>query len=380
MFTDFDIVIVGSGLFGSVIAERASRNGYRVAVIEARNHIGGNCYTENDPETGINIHKYGPHIFHTDSELVWNYITQFSEFNNYQHVSKSRVGNKTYPIPINLETLNKFFGVDMSPTAATALLNKLRLDIPNPQNFEEQALSVVGRELYDAFLYGYTIKQWDTDPKMLPASVAKRLPVRTDYRTSFYPSKERYQGIPVDGYTPIFEKMLTHDNITLFMNTTWESVKGQMHPDQLIVYTGPIDRYYDYQFGELNWRTLDFETRTESVNDYQGVAAMNHPDISTKWTREVEHKHFHPERNTLPNKTVVTREFSRKATRTDTPYYPVKTTQDIEAYNKYRELADAETNVIVGGRLGEYMYYDMHQVIGSALACYKNKIQAKLLT
>jgi len=378
MFTDFDLIVVGSGLFGSVVAEQASRAGHRVAVIEARTHIGGNCYTEDDPETGANIHKYGPHIFHTDNELVWNYICQFTEFNNYQHVAKSKIDNDVYPIPINLETINKFFKTTFNPEQAKQFLEQVKVKNNSPANFEEQALAVLGKELYEAFFYGYTVKQWETDPKQLPASVARRLPIRTDYRTGYYSNNDRYQGIPVEGFTPIFERMLDHENITVFLSTAWESVKDQIAKDQLVVYTGPIDRFYNYQFGELGWRTLDFEHRVEPVADYQGVSAVNYPQTNIPWTREIEHRHFNPERKQLPDKTFITREFSRLATKEDTPYYPIKTEHDIERYEQYRTLADKEPNTIIGGRLGEYMYYDMHQVIGSALACYRNKISVKL--
>jgi UDP-galactopyranose mutase len=375
----FDLVVVGSGLFGSVISERASRNGYTVAVIEARDHIGGNCYTYDDPTTGVNVHKYGPHIFHTDNKMVWDYICQFTEFNNYRHVSKTKHKGEVYSIPVNLDTINKFFKTNLTPNEAKQLIKTLRLSIADPKNFEEQAMSIMGKELYYAFFYGYTVKQWGIDPKQLPASVARRLPLHTDYNTNYYTNNDTYQGIPVDGYTPIFERMLDHPNIKVFLSTTWESVKESYTKDQLVVYTGPIDRYYDYCYGELNWRTLDFKNKIEEVDDYQGVAAMNYPDVEVPYTRVIEHKHFNPERKIHSNKTLVTQEFSRQATKEDTPYYPVKTTKDLEVYEQYRMLASQEENVIIGGRLGEYMYYDMHQVIGAALSCYKNKIQAKLL-
>jgi len=378
MSDKFDLVIVGSGLFGSVVAEQASKNGYTVAVIEARDHIGGNCYTYNDPETGINVHKYGSHIFHTDNKMVWDYITQFTEFNNYRHVSKTKHKNEVYSIPINLETINKFFKKSFTPSEARKFIDSIKLKFDDPSNFEEQAMSVMGKDLYYAFFYGYTIKQWEIDPKQLPASVARRLPLHTDYSTNYYTNNDTYQGIPVDGYTPIFEKMLSNDNIKIFLNTSWEKVKDRFQY-KMLVYTGPIDRYYDYCYGELNWRTLDFKHQIKNVDDYQGVSIMCHPDTETPYTREIEHKHFNPERKIKIDKTIVSQEFSRKANKHDTPYYPVKTTQDMEIYKNYRALADQEENVIIGGRLGEYMYYDMHQVIGAALSCYKYKIQVKLL-
>lgn len=376
MFEKFDVVVVGAGLFGSITAEQASRDGYRVAVIESRGHIGGNCYTYNDPLTGINIHQYGAHIFHTDNRQVWEYINRFTEFNGYKHKVKARVGNDTYSLPINLDTINQFFKKNYTPTQAQQWIDSVRaVATKDPKNFEEQAIALIGQELYAAFIKGYTLKQWETDPKLLPASVARRLPVRTNYNDSYF--KDRWEGIPVDGYTPIFERMLDHENIQVFLNTRWEDVKQHVR-QQLVVYTGAIDRYYDYCFGDLNWRTLDFVYRTEPVDDYQGVVAMNYADLQVPYTRDIEHKHFHPEKKTAPGMTVIGREYSRSATRTDTPYYPVNTEQDRAKFNQYRELAEKETGVVFGGRLGEYMYYDMHQVIGSALACYKNKISERL--
>ena len=374
MFKKFNLVVVGAGLFGSVIAEQASRNGHKVAVIEMSNHIGGNCYTEFDRETGINIHKYGPHIFHTSNKMVWDYIQQFSKFNNYIHKAKSCHNGHNYSFPINLDTINSFYDKNFTPTEAEAWIRFLCKEHTkqDPANFEEQAIALVGLDLYNTFIRGYTVKQWDTDPKLLPASVARRLPVRFTYNDRYY--NDTWEAIPEDGYTPIFTRMLEHENITVFLNTDWETVKDQV-TDQLVVYTGPIDRYYQYQFGRLAWRTLDFEYRVESVNDAQGCTQINYPDIDVPWTREIEHKHFHPERKTAPNKTIIGREFSRSATDTDTPYYPVNTEVDQTMFGQYRELAEQEDRVVFGGRLGEYMYYDMHQVIGSALACYKNKIK-----
>jgi UDP-galactopyranose mutase len=378
MFKDFNLIVVGSGLFGSVVAEQASRAGYRVAVVESRNHIGGNCYTEDDKDTNINVHKYGPHIFHTSNKQVWDYINQFTEFNHYRHKVRSMHDERTYSIPINLETINGLFRTNLTPKRADDWLAEVRKRFanPDPKNFEEQALALVGPELYNAFIKGYTEKQWETDPKELPASVARRLPVRTSYNDRYY--DDTWEGIPVHGYTPIFEKMLTHENIKVFLDTDWFAVKDQAG-DIPVVYTGPIDRYYDYCHGRLKWRTLDFKFETRNVPDFQGVCAMNYPDKEYPYVRVIEHKHFHPERKDYSkNQTVIHYEYSRTAKEGDTVYYPVNTVQDQELYKKYKDLADQEANVFFGGRLGEYMYYDMHQVIGSALACYRNKISVKL--
>ena len=374
MFDKFDIVVIGAGLYGSVIAEQASRDGFKVAVIESRDHIGGNCYTETDAETGINVHKYGAHIFHTNSKDIWDYINRFTEFNNYKHKVKTRVGNKSFSMPINLDTINSFFNAGMVPIEAEKFIKSLQTNTAEPQNFEEQALALIGQDMYDAFIRGYTVKQWERDPKELPASIIKRLPVRTNYDDNYF--FDRWQGIPVDGYTPIFEKMLSHENIEVFLNTSWDAVKLQCQ-DKLVIYTGAIDRFYDYCYGDLNWRTLDFVTDTHDVNDFQGCVAMNYADEHVPYTRQIEHKHFHPEKSSGA-KTIVTTEYSRTATREDTPYYPVNTDEDRAKYELYREKAEQETNVLFGGRLGEYRYYDMHQVIGSALAAYKNKIKSRL--
>lgn len=376
MFEKFDVVVVGSGLFGSVVAEQASRDGYRVAVIEVRDHIGGNCYTEADPVTGINVHKYGAHIFHTSNEQIWNYINQFTKFNNYHHRVRSMVNGRSYSMPINLDTLNSFFSENFTPAEAQRFVENLRVHKDNPANFEEQAIALIGPTLYRAFIEGYTLKQWETDPKELPASIIRRLPVRYNYDDSYY--FDTWSGIPVDGYTPIFERMLDHENIRVFLNTDWFDVARHVQ-DQLVVFTGPIDRYYNYRFGMLNWRTLDFDFQVKDVGDFQGVNAMNYADRDVPYTRIIEHRHFHPERKDYPaDKTVIHYEYSRAADEKDIKYYPVNKAEDRERFEQYRELAEAEPNVIFGGRLGEYMYYDMHQVIGSALACYRNKIKLKL--
>ena len=375
MFKNYDIIIVGSGLFGSVIAEQASRNNYKVCVIEQRGHIGGNCYTEVDLKSNIIVHKYGPHIFHTNDDKIWAYINQFTKFNNYVHKAKSMVNNTLFSFPINLDTLCRLHGHNYKPHEMAEWVEKNRYKINSPANFEEQALAILGHELYHKFIRGYTLKQWETNPTELPASVARRLPFRTNYNDRYY--NDKYEGIPVDGYTPIFERMLDNPSITVNLNTDWNSVRDSIE-NQLVVYTGAIDRFYDYKFGHLKWRTLDFEFNLELTDDYNGVTQVNYPETTIKWTREIEHKHFHPERRTNPGMTIVSREYSRLATVNDIPYYPVKTESDQLMFNQYKSLADAENNIIFGGRLGEYMYYDMHQVIGAALSCYKNKIAVKL--
>ena len=376
MFKNFNLIIVGSGLFGSVVAEQASRAGYRVLVVESREHIAGNCYTKDDADTGINVHRYGPHIFHTNNDTIWEYITQFSEFNDYRHKCRIQVGNRQYSMPINLDTINSFFGTNMNPEEAKLFLANKQVLNDDPQNFEEQAKALIGEELYNAFIKGYTLKQWETDPTELPASVARRLPVRTNYNDRYY--NDKYEAIPVGGYTPIFERMLDHPNIKVLLNTDWFEFRQENWGNQLVVYTGAIDRYYDYCYGELAWRTLDFDFQTHNIGDYQGITQVNYGDIEVPHTRIIEHRHFHPERKYPSDKTIIGIEHSRLAKRGDTVYYPVKRPEDIARFEQYRLLAEKEQDVIFGGRLGEYMYYDMHQVIGSALAAWKNKIQVKL--
>jgi UDP-galactopyranose mutase len=377
MFENIDLIVVGSGLFGSVTAEQASRDGFKVAVVENRKHIGGNCYTEDDPTTGINVHKYGPHIFHTNSDKIWDYIRQFSDFNNYTHKAKTKVNGQLYPFPINLETINKFGNKNWTPAEAGKWLSLVRMQaIEDPANFEEQAIALIGRELYEVFYKGYTLKQWETDPKELPASVARRIPVRTNYNDRFY--NHKYEAMPVNGYTPIFERMLGHENIQLYLNTDWFSVRSARDPGQLVVYTGALDRYFDYCFGKLTWRTLDFDWQVHNVGDYQGVCQVNYPGLDVEHTRIIEHRYFHPERNYDPNRTIIHKEYSRQAEGNDVPYYPVNKAEDQARYEKYRDLAEQDPTVIFGGRLGEYKYYDMHQVIGSALSTYSNRIKTAL--
>ena len=368
-----DIVVVGAGLFGSVIAEQASWDGLKVLVIESRNHIGGNCYTEDDAETGINIHRYGPHIFHTSNERVWKYINRFTEFNSYRHQCMSRVGKKTYSMPVNLATINQHFKKNWSPTQARLFFQGYNDAYSNPQNFEEQAMALMGNDLYRMLFREYTIKQWDKDPRDLPASVARRLPVRYNYNTRYY--NDVYEGIPVDGYTPIFNKMLDRPKIELRLGTDYFAIRDQIPADKLVVYTGAIDRYFDYKYGVLNWRTCDFVFKKFDVEDWQGVTQINYPSLDIPYTRTIEFKHFHPEKNYTKDATVVSFEYSRSAGLNDTPYYPVNTSSDREKYSLYHLESKQLKNTIIGGRLGEYMYYDMHQVIGAALTTYEKRIK-----
>lgn len=358
----YDFVVVGAGLFGAVFAHEVNKAGKKVLVIEKRDHIGGNCYSYDDPETDINIHKYGPHIFHTPDKRIWNYINTFADFNNYQHRVLTTAGGKVYSLPINLATINQFYNLNLTPAEAAEFLKSKTSNIASPQNLEDKAVSLIGRELYEAFIKGYTIKQWNCDPVELPAEVITRLPVRTSYNDIYY--HDNYQGMPVGGYEPIFEKLL--ENVPLELETDffekrdyWKSVAGTL------VYTGPIDRYFDYRWGNLRWRSCRFEMERMSLNDYQGVSIMNYADRDVPYTRILEPKHFYRERAHLSRGTVIIREYP--CDDPAQPYYPVRLKTDQEILAKYQEAQSREKDVVFGGRLAEYKYYDMWQVISRAL-------------
>jgi UDP-galactopyranose mutase len=367
-----DIIIVGSGFFGSTIAERiANECGKRVLILEKRTHIGGNCFSTHDQETGIEYHKYGPHIFHTSNESTWKYITQFTEFNTYRHRVYTQYKNKTYSMPINLGTINAFYEENFSPKDAEAFLRK-EIDsyaIESPKNFEEKGITLIGKPLYEAFIRGYTLKQWQTDPTNLPASIINRLPVRLNFNNDYFDDK--YQGIPVNGYTAIFEKMLSHELISICLDVDFFDYKDHIPNSTPIVYTGPLDRYFDYKHGTLGWRTVDFERRVEHLNDYFGNAVMNFADESNPYTRAHEFKHYHPERDYTQDKTLLFYETSRFASENDDPYYPINSADDAEKLKHYQNDAKAVKNTYFGGRLGNYKYWDMHHTIASALHMYE---------
>lgn len=374
--TGLKYLIVGSGFYGAVIAERiATQLKEKVLVIDRRDHIGGNSYSYTDKETNIEIHKYGSHIFHTSNEDVWNYICQFTQFNTYQHRVLTAYQNQVYSMPINLMTINSFYGKNFSPAEAQAFIQKEieRDKFENPKNLEEKAISLIGRPLYEAFIKGYTQKQWETDLKLLPANIITRLPVRFNYIDRYF--ADRYEGLPIDGYGKIFERMLANELIDVKTGIDYFDIKENVPEDCLVIYTGPIDRYFNYKYGQLGWRTTDFEEQTINVKDYQGTSVMNYADIGTPYTRIHEFKHFHPERKQAEDRTIIFKEFSRFAKENDTPYYPINTDRDKAIYGQYRELAAAEKNVLFGGRLGNYAYVDMHQAIAMALNTYEAKIK-----
>lgn len=376
-----DLLIVGSGFFGLTIAERAAASGRKVTVIDRRHHIGGNAYTENEPTTGIEVHKYGAHLFHTSNATVWEYVNRFTQFTNYVHRVYTTHKGVVYPLPINLGTINQFFRAAYTPGEARDLIQELagEFDPKGASNLEERAIGLIGRPLYEAFIRDYTAKQWQTDPKELPAEIISRLPVRYTYDNRYF--NDTWEGLPVDGYTAWLERMADHPNIEVKLNTDFfdesqplnkRATVGQVP----IVYTGPVDRYFDYTEGELSWRTLDFEQDVLDIPDFQGTSVMNYADADAPYTRIHEFKHFHPERaDRYPtDKTVIVREYSRFATRADEPYYPVNTADDRAGLLAYRDLAKGEQEVHFGGRLGTYQYLDMHMAIGSALSMWNNHL------
>ncbi|HJP73777.1 MAG TPA: UDP-galactopyranose mutase [Pseudonocardiaceae bacterium] len=379
-FTDYDLVIVGSGFFGLTVAERAATQlDKRVLVIDRRGHLGGNAYSEAEPETGIEVHRYGAHLFHTSNKRVWDYVNQFTDFTDYQHRVFSIYQGRVYPMPVNMATICEYTGKYMTPDEARAWVAEQagEIDSKDAKNFEEKGISLIGRPLYEAFFRGYTAKQWETDPKNLPAANLTRLPVRYNFNNRYF--NDTYEGLPVNGYTAWLEKMADHPNIEVRLNTDYFDVRDEIPAGTPTVYTGPLDRYFDYSEGWLGWRTLDFEQEVlHTTGDFQGTPVMNYADEDVKYTRIHEFRHFHPERTNYPtDKTVIVREFSRAADKNDEPYYPINTPEDRAKLESYRELAKAETrngNVLFGGRLGTYKYLDMHMAIGSALSMFDNKI------
>ncbi|HYG93760.1 MAG TPA: UDP-galactopyranose mutase [Nocardioides sp.] len=371
-----DLVVVGSGLFGLTIAERcADELGLRVLVLERRHHIGGNAYSEADPETGIEMHVYGAHLFHTSNERVWEYVNRFTSFTNYQHRVFGQYDGQVYSLPMNLGLINQFFGRSHTPDEARELIAEQasEIDTAAATNLEEKAISLIGRPLYEAFIKGYTAKQWQTDPTKLSADIITRLPVRYNFDNRWF--NDKYEGLPVDGYTAWLQKMADHPNIEVRLNTDFFEVADEFKGKVPIVYTGPVDEYFHNAEGRLSWRTVDLEAEVKHVDDFQGCAVMNYNDQGVPWTRIHEFKHFHPERTYISGKTVIVHEYSRFAEDDDEPYYPINTAEDREKLLRYRDRARQEPMVLFGGRLGTYKYLDMHMAIGSALSMFDNKIR-----
>ena len=369
----YDYLIVGAGLFGSVFACEAKAAGKKVLVIDKRPNIAGNVYTEKTE--GINVHKYGAHIFHTNLKNVWEYVNRFAEFNRFTNAPVANYKGELYSLPFNMYTFNKMWGV-VTPAEAQAEIDRQRSEIKGePQNLEEQAISLVGRDIYEKLIKGYTEKQWGRDCKGLPSFIIKRLPVRLTYDNNYF--NALYQGIPVGGYTKMVENML--DGIEVRLDVDYLENKSEL--DALadkVLYTGAIDAYFGYRLGNLEYRSVRFENELLDIPNFQGNAAVNYTDRETPWTRIIEHKWFEFGRdedgNELP-KTVISREYSSEWKPGDEPYYPVNDEKNSKLYSRYRELADKEKNVIFGGRLGEYKYYDMDAVIASALECAEKNLK-----
>ena len=361
----YDYLVVGSGLYGAIFAHEAKAKGKSVLVIDKRPNIAGNVYTEK--QEGINVHMYGAHIFHTNDKRVWNYITQFAEFNRFTNSPVANYKGELYSMPFNMYTFNKMWGV-VTPEEAAAKIDEQKKEITGePKNLEEQAISLVGRDIYEKLVKGYTEKQWGRDCKELPAFIIKRLPVRLTFDNNYF--NALYQGIPIGGYTKMVENLL--DGIEVRLNTDYLEHKAEL--DALadkVVYTGPIDAYFGFKLGTLEYRSVRFENETLDIPNFQGNAAVNYTDRETPWTRIIEHKWFEfgkdEDGNDLP-KTIISREYSSEWKAGDEPYYPVNDEKNGQLYAKYKELADKETGVIFGGRLGEYKYYDMDTTIASVL-------------
>lgn len=361
----YDFLIVGCGMFGSVFARQALDAGKTVLMVDKRKHIAGNCYTENIK--GIEVHKYGPHVFHTNNKTIWDYVNRFAEFNHFTYRAKVSNGENMYSFPINMMTLHQLWGVK-TPTEARAKLKEVKVPVDNPKNMKEWILSQVGEEIYETFIKGYTIKQWGKDPSELPSFIIKRLPIRLTYDDNYF--NDRYQGIPVGGYTKMFEKMIDGADVRLEVDYLKDQ-EGLNSVAKKIVFTGKIDEFFDYSLGELEYRTIKFDHRIMS-GDYQGNAAVNHTDISVPYTRTIEHKHFEFKES---EDTVVTFEYPEKWDKKKVPLYPVNDDKNNSMYKSYRALARKQhPDILFGGRLAEYKYYDMHQVVGSALSKSKSEL------
>lgn len=373
MFENYNFIIVGAGLFGAVTAERiASQKKENVLLLEKRSHIGGNCYSVIEEETGIEVHKYGSHIFHTDNIEVWEYIRNFMSLNNYRHHVFTTYKDRVYQMPINLFTVNHFYNINLKPADLQEFFRSEaeKEKIIDPKNLEEKAISLIGRPLYEAFIKGYTEKQWETDPKNLSPDIITRLPFRNNYNSEYF--EDPVQGLPVDGYENLFKNLLSSRKITVKLNTDFFLIKESIPENIKIIYTGPIDRYFEYKHGKLGWRTIDFKREIIDVDSYQGTAVMNYADKDIPYTRIHEFKYYHPERNYKSGKTVIFKEFSKHSQDHDEPYYPINRREDMEKLASYKSIP--VKNIFFGGRLGNYKYYDMDDTIISALNFFKEKI------
>tara|TARA_A100001011_G_scaffold393368_2_gene483044 strand:- start:2783 stop:3916 length:1134 start_codon:yes stop_codon:yes gene_type:complete len=360
-----DFLIVGSGLYGCVLAERISSIlKKKVIILEKRNHIGGNCYSEIDKKTGIEYHKYGTHIFHTSIKPVWDYLKNFTQFNSYRHQVLTKYKSRTYQMPINLETINSFFNKDFRPEEAKNFIKKQTRnhDKKNLNNFEEKARSQIGDKLYEAFIKNYTYKQWGRNPKSLPSSIFNRLPIRFDYNEDYY-KNPFIQGIPLEGYTKIFKRLTEKSNIEIIYNSNY-NFENSHDVKYLTIYTGPLDKLLKNKFGKLEWRSLEFKKEIINNEDYQGTSVMNYPELKFKFTRIHEPKHLHPERK-YGKKTLIIKEYPRLDS--NEPYYPINDIKNRSRHKKYKNYLNKNRKIIFGGRLADYAYYDMDMTVSAAL-------------
>ena len=378
-FGDYELIVVGAGLFGLTVAESMARvYGSRVLILERRDHPGGNAWSQREEETGIEIHRYGAHLFHTSNERVWNYVHRFTSFTDYQHRVYTVFKGKVYPMPINLGTICTYFGRHLSPDQARELILEQTTETGRGEatNLEEKAISLIGRPLYEAFVRGYTAKQWQTDPRELSPDIITRLPVRYTFDNRYF--SDTHEGLPVTGYDRWINSMLESPLIDVLLGTDFFDLRAELPPGIPVVYTGPLDRYFGYSEGPLGWRTLDFEQEILPVGDFQGTPVMNYADEDVPYTRIHEFRHFHPERDYPKDKTVIVREYSRSAGPTDEPYYPINSARDRDRLKSYRTRAEKEAGVYFGGRLGTYKYLDMHMAIASALTLVENRLGPRL--
>ena len=362
----YDYLIVGSGLYGSAFARLAKDSGKSVLVVEKRNHIGGNVYTENIE--GINVHKYGAHIFHTDNKEVWDFVNRFAKFNDYKHTVIANYKGEIYNLPFNMNTFKQMWNVD-TPEQAKLIIKQQSQNITNPANLEEQCISMVGIDIYNKLVKGYTEKQWGRECKDLPSFIIKRLPLRFEYNNSYFNAK--YQGIPIGGYTKLIENML--DGIEVKLNYDYLKHRNDIEYDNL-VYTGPIDAFFEYKLGHLEYRSIRFETEILDKPDYQGTSVVNYTDKETPYTRIIEHKHFE---SSNASKTIISKEYSSEWKIGDEPYYPVNDEKNNKLFYEYQKLGQDLTNVIFGGRLAEYKYYDMDDVIEKAFKDFNDEYSIK---